>query len=55
MTRKVKLEVTLHIETDDKMTDSEAVNLAKTHIMCCIADNPDADGSRITFSDVRVK
>lgn len=55
MTHKVELEIVLDIETSNNMTESEAANLAKTHIMCCLIDNPDADGSTITFSDVRVK
>lgn len=54
MTRKIKVEVYLDLETQDTMTDSEVASLVQNHVTNCLMDNPDADGSAITFADVRV-
>ena len=54
MTHKVKIEGYIELETQTPMTDSEVSKLIQTHVTNCLTDNPDADGSTITFADITV-
>lgn len=52
MVKKISLNVTVEMTTDEKMTTQQMIELATMHVKNCILDNPDADDCTITDVDV---
>jgi hypothetical protein len=52
MVKKISLNVTVEMTTDEKMTTQQMIELAAMHVKNCILDNPDADDCTITDVDV---
>ena len=52
MVKKISLNVTVEMTTDEKMTTQQMIELPAMHVKNCILDNPDADDCTITDVDV---